>query len=44
MRKEYISPEVEIEKFLFSAKALITTSEGGIGDGDTGEIVNDGEF
>ncbi len=44
MRKEYISPEVEIEKFLLSAKALITTSEGGIKDGDTEEPVNDDEF
>lgn len=40
MKREYNSPEVEIEKFLLSAKALITTSEGGIEDGDTGEDVD----
>ena len=40
MKREYNSPEVEIEKFLLSAKALITTSEGGIEDGDTVEVVD----
>jgi hypothetical protein len=37
MKKEYISPEAEIEKFLLSASSTITTSEGGIEDGDTGD-------
>ena len=41
MKKKYVSPEVEIEKFLLSANSMITTSEQGIDDGgDTGEDVN----
>ena len=40
MKRKYSSPEVEIEKFLISAKALKTTSEGGIEDGDTVEVVD----
>jgi hypothetical protein len=37
MKREYMTPEVEIEKFVISTKAQITTS--GFEDGDTGEDV-----
>jgi hypothetical protein len=41
MKREYNSPEVEIEKFLLSANSMITTSEKGIEDGgDTEEVVD----
>lgn len=35
MKKEYNSPEFEIEKFIISSEALITTS--GLEGGDTEE-------
>jgi|GEM_PF-5376356 len=41
MRKVYSSPELEIEKFLLPTSSLITTSENGFEDSDTGEDVGD---
>ena len=39
MKREYQAPEAEIEKFIISAAALITTS--GLEEGDTGEEVGE---
>ena len=42
MKREYMAPEAEIEKFVISTKAQITTS--GLEDADTGEDVTGDEW
>jgi hypothetical protein len=41
LKKDYISPDADIEKFRLASTSVITTSEDGFEDGDTGEYVDD---